>query len=460
MANALVPDHLLVPVLEVAADTLRGLDSNEVPQLLRHLHGFDRRGLMHGPGPRQLRKAVSDADEFAAKVRTAFAALPAVEAVLAQWSDADPVALVDDAARRNDLPLLASVLWTCEPEGAEFGLGLLVERAAQERRERGDEMAVQARAREAEGHAEARRRADAARMAAEAEVTRMTESLRDERTARREREEKAEAATVSAQRQTEAVAAELAAARAETDAERERTRREVARSRALETDLTRTRADLAAALARIDNVQSRLDPRDTTTLADAAAAAHQVAVSLEALRRRVRGDVSATTPDAPAALPRERPLARRVAPNVPAGLVAHSAVGIEAMLRTPDALLVVDGYNVSKRAWPDATASDQRERLAIAVTGLHRRVGSNVLLVFDGDGTSQVPALRRGGVRVVFSDAGEEADEVVVREVAAIPKRVPVVVASSDAWVRQHAEAEGAVVVGADDLLTLLRPAR
>jgi len=459
VANALVPDHLLVPVLEVAAETLRALDSNDVPQLLRHLHGFDRRGLMAGPGPRQLRKAVSNGDEFAGKVRTTFAALPAVEAVLAQWSDADPVALVDDAARRNDLPLLASVLWTCEPPGAEFGLGLLVERDAQERRERGDEKAEQARAREAEGHAEARRRADAARMAAEAEATRVTESLREERTARREREEKAEAATLAAQRQTETVATELAEARAETDAERERARREVARSRALEQDLTRTRADLAAALARIDKVQSRLDPRDTTTLADAAAAAHQVAVSLEALRRRVRGDVTAGATGAPET-PREKPLARRVAPNVPAGLVAHSADGIEAMLRTPDALLVVDGYNVSKRAWPDATASDQRERLAIAVTGLHRRVGSNVLLVFDGDGTSQVPGIRRGGVRVVFSDADEEADEVVVREIAALPKRVPIVVASSDAWVRQHAEAEGAVVVGADDLLTLLRPAR
>ena len=63
-------------------------------------------------------------------------------------------------------------------------------------------------------------------------------------------------------------------------------------------------------------------------------------------------------------------------------------------------------------------------------------------------------------MRVVFSDAGEEADEVVVREVAALPKRIPVVVASSDAWVREHAEAAGAVVVPADALLDTLRRAR
>jgi predicted RNA-binding protein with PIN domain len=81
-----------------------------------------------------------------------------------------------------------------------------------------------------------------------------------------------------------------------------------------------------------------------------------------------------------------------------------------------------------------------------------------VLIVFDGDGSGVArPPIRRGGVRVVFSDASEEADDVVVREVAELPKRVPVVVASSDAWVRQHAESAGAVVVGADALLRVLR---
>jgi hypothetical protein len=44
-----------------------------------------------------------------------------------------------------------------------------------------------------------------------------------------------------------------------------------------------------------------------------------------------------------------------------------------------------------------------------------------------------------------------------VREVASHARRAPVLVASSDRWVHEHAEAEGALVVGASTLLSALR---
>jgi predicted RNA-binding protein with PIN domain len=141
-------------------------------------------------------------------------------------------------------------------------------------------------------------------------------------------------------------------------------------------------------------------------------------------------------------------------------VVANSPAGVEAMLATPGVVLIVDGYNVAHRAWPDATAGDQRERLGIAATALCRRLGCEVVLVFDGNGSLPRPSLRRGGVRVLFSEAGEEADEVVVREVESRPRRIPVVVASSDAWVTEHSRDQGAAVVGADALVRAIRPAR
>ena len=74
-----------------------------------------------------------------------------------------------------------------------------------------------------------------------------------------------------------------------------------------------------------------------------------------------------------------------------------SRAGLEAMLRTADVMLAIDGYNVTKRAWPDATPADQRERLGIAITALHGWLGCRVMVVFDGDGSGAL--VRRCGGR-------------------------------------------------------------
>jgi predicted RNA-binding protein with PIN domain len=148
---------------------------------------------------------------------------------------------------------------------------------------------------------------------------------------------------------------------------------------------------------------------------------------------------------------------RRVPPRVPPGMVADSPEALAAVLHSTRVVLVVDGYNVSMLGWGDADLVDQRERLSAALERLHTRTRCEVTLVFDGAEVGRVRASRRPGIRVVFSAAGEEADRVVVREVAALSKRIPVVVASSDAEVRANAEREGALVVSSATLLSVLR---
>jgi predicted RNA-binding protein with PIN domain len=380
--------------------------------------------------------------------------------MLAAWTaDAAP-AIATDAATRGDLPLCASALWAARPDGYAYGLGIVVVLDGQLRDRRRDEAAGKSWEQERASLEEARRRADAARLDADAAVARAEQEVQRERGARRAREEEAIAAATVAQRQVDALRTELDQARAEHEELQHRATRSAQRAHSLEEDLRRARADARELRDRTDHMESRLAERDDRALSDAAAAARQLSVSLDALQRRIREAPDDSNRPEVLEVTRTRPPApvKRATPKLPPGVLADSPQGVEAMLATSDVVLVVDGYNVGHRAWSDSTPADQRERLGIAATALTRRLGCEIVLVFDGDGSGPHAPLRRGGVRVLFSDAGEEADEVVVREVEGRSKRVPIVVASSDAWVREHAANLGAVVVGADTLVSVIKP--
>jgi predicted RNA-binding protein with PIN domain len=411
---------------------------------------------MHGPAPRLVAKNLARDGDFRVAVVSRFRERPEVAALLASWDTARAGELADAAEARGDLALLASALWAVEPPGFAYGLGMVHARFEQRRRDAADLSDVQAHARATESAEEARRRSDAARIAAEAEVERLERELRDERRARRAKEDDALADAAAARRTAEGAASQLEQAKAAAQTADARAAREAHRVRDLEAEVKKLRAELD----ELRGAQAALPADDARALGHAADAARKLAATLDGVAKRAAAGVPARQPSR--AKPKgstPRAPARRMAPELPGGMVADSSPGLDAMLRTTGVTLVVDGYNVAKRAWPDATPGDQRERLALALAALHTRTGCSSIVVFDGDaaGGASVPVLRRRGLRVLFSAAGEEADDVVVREVARLPKRVPVVVASSDAWVREHAEQEGAVVVGAGTLLTVAR---
>ena len=122
----------------------------------------------------------------------------------------------------------------------------------------------------------------------------------------------------------------------------------------------------------------------------------------------------------------------------------------------PHAHLVVDGYNVTKSAYPALALAEQRRRLVDGLVPLAARTGAEVTCVFDGaevDGRST--SLQRG-VRVVFSEPGVTADDKIRRLVRAEPRGRVVVVVSSDGEVASGVRASGARPVASAALVRLL----
>ena len=465
-----LPEQLLLPLLDTAGEVLRRMEAVERPALLRRLAEFDPRGLKTEAARQQLWRALETDDEFHERVVERFRERSEVVAALAQWSPDDTFRQVSAAAERDDLPLLASALYAARPRGWAFGLGAAAAVVERQRLEQEGDEERKARTMEISSLDETRRRLEAARDAAVTEAERLREELRGERRGRRGREEESQRIVANAERRGEELEQAAARARMGREGAEARVRREAERARQVEQELRaarralaeseQARAELTERLERAAAPGSGLRYADLDALTEAADLAQRLATGLAGVAeqaQRVRPPEAvapAGSADRPATAAEP---ARRARPPVPPGMVADSPEALNAMLRAQGMVLVVDGYNVSMKGWGDAALVDQRERLGAALAHLHARTRCQVTLVFDGAGVEGVRRVRRPGVRVVFSPPGEEADRVVVREVAQLSKRVPVVVASSDAEVRADAERHGAAVVSAATLLGALR---
>jgi hypothetical protein len=122
---------------------------------------------------------------------------------------------------------------------------------------------------------------------------------------------------------------------------------------------------------------------------------------------------------------------------------------LDELLALPRVHVVVDGYNVTKNAWPDMSLERQRGRLLTLMGPLASRTRAEVTVVFDAAETSQRPPLRSPrGVRVLFSAPGVIADDVIRDLVAAEPTGRAVVVVTSDQAVARDVQEAGFRVVG------------
>lgn len=207
-------------------------------------------------------------------------------------------------------------------------------------------------------------------------------------------------------------------------------------------------AQLAAAR---DELASAVAARDAA-LADRAAVHSGPSGDIERVRALLTEALALTRGPSPSSRRRQRtPIA------LPGGVYGDSEAAGQHLLRTTDAVVLVDGYNVAKLGWPRLPLERQREVCIEAAQNLARRWGCLIHIVFDGASVVGATAPARRLVRVSFSPEGVIADDVLRAEVAALDTDRPVVVVTNDKAVIADVRAAGANIVASDTFLTLAR---
>jgi len=422
-----LPDAVRVRVVALAADALP--EVVRLPPALRRVAGFaPQRRARLGAG------AIGEALDTDAELRDR------VGTQVAARSSYDVAALAGaEAAAGGEAAELAALAWLVRPEGWEQVVA-----------------GVTAQLRERE-QAASRDTGELARLReklAEAE-----QALRDARQRNRGQLDELKTENASLRRKLgESRAAERAAREAAGEHEREL---EEARSRA------------ATQSAVQDKELRRLRERVTKLEAEVAAGRRAARSERDEVTVRARLLLD-TVIDAASGLRRELALPSvdgapadrleadlvRTAEDRAGSAVAASSASpsrLERALALPRARLVVDGYNVSKTAWPSAPLEAQRTRLLGGLAPLVARLGVETTVVFDAAAAAaRTAASAPRGVKVVFSPAGVIADDVIRDLVAVEPAGRVVVVVSSDQQVASDVSRAGARSFAAEALVGLL----
>ena len=426
VAWAALPEPLRARLADAAATAVGELDAADVPHKLRRIAGFTPAKRAKLGGPALLAELACSA---------AFRA-----AVMAWWDEHRPGELVADEAA-DPLTNAAAAILGGDPNAAD---------------------AVAATARRVEvGEVKAERDTLLSKVdKLTAELERLRGELTEARAQVRQAGEQREAEFLHLRRRISEQGATL---RGALDA-RAAAEAQMAALRAA------TDTQLAAAAAECDRERGRAEVERRR----ADRAATEVAAARQAAREARQADETRlsllvdTLGGAVAGLRRE--LALGGGGPRPADLVTgarasqsgtkiDSITGLDGLLAMPTLHLVVDGYNVSKTGYPELPLADQRNRLITQLGALAARTRVEVTVVFDGAVVMAAPPRGARGVRVLFSDPGVLADDVIRAIVAAEPHGRPVAVATSDRAVVVSVRASGAYAVPSTVLVTrLARP--
>ncbi|MFM7616065.1 MAG: hypothetical protein ACKO72_01185 [Actinomycetes bacterium] len=490
-----VPSDLLAPLLGVAADVL--VDLEAAPEGLAADDGFGDE-LVLAASDDALRRAIDQDASFRRSVSTRFLEDPRAIDALDGWSVEGALDRVREAAAVGTLPVLVSALYASRPTGWGYGLGAACAidlggapaavattpddqgdeiRAALEMAEQAEEGARRAREelaalRERSARAEADLgRARSAADAANARAEQADEAVQRARSAGEDAERRVRSAEHRVREERAEAEARMAGTRRELEEATARITELAAELASFERRLAQADADRATAVDRAraaeleieETKRGRLPAHERIALADAASLARRLSARLDELTppevaptRAAPVVAGPTATDRPAAPRAAAPVGPRPAPRIPVGMRADTAEGIDAILRTPRLVVVVDASPAARDAWPDEPVSEQRKHLVASLRALHARYRCDLVAVFLGDDLEPPAKLGRPGVRAVLTEPGEAVEALLLREVAAVPASVPVLVISSDGHVPAEVGRLGATTVAVEPFLAAL----
>lgn len=420
-----LPEPVRARLASLAAAALGDLPASDIPQRLKPVAKF-------APAKRARLGAVP--------VLAALSERGAFRAAVVAWTREHRPEALDQQAEDQVTAASAAVL--LDAEDAPQRVQAVAERT-QESELRAERDAALARAHRLEAEVDRlrtelaleREATTAARAERESELERLRERLRERgvelRTAR-EAEQQARAELNNAGAATEnelaALTEQLAAQRRQAEAERVRAQRAA------------DQADAAWQAAR--DARQGDDMRLELLL-------ETVTGAVEGLRRELGL--------------RAKPAGERPADGIRGARTAGSAqptvsdtAALDRLLALRGLHLIVDGYNVTKTGYPELALAEQRERLARQLSTLAARTAAEVTVVFDGAGVVAVPVTGVRGVRVLFSEPGVLADDVIKHLVTAEPEGRPLLVATSDREIVEAVRADGARTVASAVLLERL----
>jgi hypothetical protein len=454
-----IPDFLLTPLIEAAYSIIKELSDEDMPTNLRRMSHFDAKSLTN-PGARaQILQSLSSNQEFAARVEDEFFARVEVNVAFQQWQTDDKARLITDAATRNDLPLIASMLWLKRPEHYEYGLGLIVGhgQVSMEERERDDaQRADEMRLTHAENAAKREKeRADLL----VSDVERLEGELRDERQARRVSEQRYEAKLAAAQKQIEQndeVVQRITEAR---DRQTQRVEREASRASELEARLRNTQEESSKKSAKISQLQEQLASSlssdvqltydDLQSLVTAQKDAEAISRSMLTIMNKTRTILSAAVPEETATIKSDhtaeikavQPVLQRDSVEVPPGMEMDSDSTLRTVLVQDNLVVIVDGTL--------AKNDTQRDAITSTLTQIESRFHPTCVAIFDGESATARGRIH-SNVHIVYAPAGLAVGDVIVERIKVTPPERPIIVVSDNESLVSRVDSLGCTVMMPD----------